>query len=152
LAVEQEESRQFGSWLYRRDSFVADDDFGEKQPSEAVALLWQRRCPGRRHIRQQRSQAGKASCLTLNLGIQKRELALEARAHARAGDPVQIAAYLGTKDAFDRAVAHFAQAYADQVEHDDRAFLSAIASSRIVAESTDSSSAPSANRGRFHMP
>jgi uncharacterized protein (DUF2252 family) len=56
-----------------------------------------------------------------------------ARAHARAGDPVEIAAYLGTNETFDRAIADFAQAYADQTERDYRAFLSAIASGRIAA-------------------
>lgn len=41
-----------------------------------------------------------------------------ARAHARAGDAVPIAAYLGRGTAFDRAVAAFAEAYADQNERD----------------------------------
>jgi uncharacterized protein (DUF2252 family) len=41
-----------------------------------------------------------------------------ARAHARAGDAVPIAAYLGQGDAFDRALATFAEAYADQNEQD----------------------------------
>ena len=41
-----------------------------------------------------------------------------ARAHARSGDAVAIAAYLGTSDTFDRALAEFAEAYADQNERD----------------------------------
>src|SRR5919107_1579272 len=41
-----------------------------------------------------------------------------ARAHARSGDRVEIAAYLGKSDSFDRAVADFAVAYADQYEQD----------------------------------
>jgi uncharacterized protein (DUF2252 family) len=41
-----------------------------------------------------------------------------ARAHARSGDRVAIASYLGSSDAFDRAVADFAVAYADQNERD----------------------------------
>jgi uncharacterized protein (DUF2252 family) len=41
-----------------------------------------------------------------------------ARAHARSGDPVAIAAYLGNGDVFDRAVTKFACAYADQTERD----------------------------------
>lgn len=56
-----------------------------------------------------------------------------ARAHARAGDSIQIAAYLGTSDSCDRAIATFASAYADQNERDYQAFLSAIKSGRIVA-------------------
>jgi uncharacterized protein (DUF2252 family) len=43
---------------------------------------------------------------------------LFARGHARAGDPVAIAAYLGTSDRFDRAIHSFAVAYADKTEHD----------------------------------
>jgi uncharacterized protein (DUF2252 family) len=56
-----------------------------------------------------------------------------ARAHARSGDPIQIAAYLGTSDSFDRAIATFANSYADQTEQDYQAFLRAIKSGRIVA-------------------
>jgi polyphosphate kinase len=41
-----------------------------------------------------------------------------ARGHARSGDRVAIAAYLGSKDVFDRAMADFASAYADQNQHD----------------------------------
>ena len=43
---------------------------------------------------------------------------LLARGHARAGDPVSIAAYLGTSNRFDRAILTFARAYADKTEHD----------------------------------
>ena len=47
-----------------------------------------------------------------------------ARAHARSGDPVAIAAYLGGDDRFDRAMADFAERYADQNERDYEAFAS----------------------------
>jgi hypothetical protein len=57
-----------------------------------------------------------------------------ARAHARAGDAVAIASYLGTSDGFDRAVAAFSQAYADQNERDYRAFVDAIAAGRVEAD------------------
>jgi uncharacterized protein (DUF2252 family) len=57
-----------------------------------------------------------------------------ARAHARSGDRVAIAAYLGAGDAFDRAIAEFAESYADQSERDHGALLEAIASGRIEAE------------------
>jgi uncharacterized protein (DUF2252 family) len=58
-----------------------------------------------------------------------------ARAHARAGDPVEIAAYLGTSDGFDKAIASFAEAYANQTERDYQSLLSAIKQGRIVAAS-----------------
>jgi uncharacterized protein (DUF2252 family) len=41
-----------------------------------------------------------------------------ARGHARSGDRIAIAAYLGSSDVFDKAIADFASAYADQNEHD----------------------------------
>jgi Uncharacterized protein conserved in bacteria (DUF2252) len=40
------------------------------------------------------------------------------QAHARSGDPVAIAAYLGGSDAFDNSITDFAQRYADQNERD----------------------------------
>jgi hypothetical protein len=57
-----------------------------------------------------------------------------ARAHARSGDRVQIAAYLGKSDRFDRAVADFAVAYADQNERDHAALCAAIESGRLPAD------------------
>ena len=56
-----------------------------------------------------------------------------ARAHARAGDAIAIAAYLGTKDVFERALATFAEAYADQNERDYAALRDAVAAGRITA-------------------
>ena len=58
-----------------------------------------------------------------------------ARAHARSGDCVAIASYLGSSASFDRAIAAFAEAYADQNERDHAALLDAIASGRIQADS-----------------
>jgi hypothetical protein len=57
-----------------------------------------------------------------------------AAAHARSGDPVAIAAYLGANRAFDRAIAAFAESYADQNERDYAALKEAVASSRLSAE------------------
>ena len=57
-----------------------------------------------------------------------------ARAHARSGDPIAIASYLGSGDNFDRAMATFAEAYADQNEHDYAALKAAVASGRVTAE------------------
>ena len=57
-----------------------------------------------------------------------------ARAHARSGDRVAIAAYLGGGDRFDRAIAAFAEAYADQNERDHAALVAAVRGGRIAAE------------------
>jgi hypothetical protein len=56
-----------------------------------------------------------------------------ARAHARSGDPVAIAAYLGDSDAFDESITDFSQRYADQNEQDYQAFVKAIGSGRLEA-------------------
>jgi uncharacterized protein (DUF2252 family) len=56
-----------------------------------------------------------------------------ARAHARSGDASALAGYLGSGDTFDRAIAVFAEAYADQNERDHAALRDAIASGRIEA-------------------
>jgi uncharacterized protein (DUF2252 family) len=57
-----------------------------------------------------------------------------ARAHARSGDRVALAAYLGNSGSFDVAVREFAEAYADQNERDHAALVDAIAAGRIPAE------------------
>ena len=56
-----------------------------------------------------------------------------ARAHARSGDPVAIATYLGESDAFDKSVTDFAERYADQNDRDYKAFTQAIGSGRLNA-------------------
>jgi uncharacterized protein (DUF2252 family) len=56
-----------------------------------------------------------------------------ARAHARTGDRVAIASYLGSSAAFDKALVHFAAVYADQNERDHQALLDAIAQGRVQA-------------------
>jgi uncharacterized protein (DUF2252 family) len=56
-----------------------------------------------------------------------------ARAHARSGDPVAIAAYLGASDAFDKSITDFSQRYADQNEQDYEAFVKAVQSGRLQA-------------------
>jgi hypothetical protein len=57
-----------------------------------------------------------------------------ARAHARSGDSIAISAYLGRGEAFDSAMASFAEAYADQNERDYAALQEAVASGRVAAE------------------
>ncbi len=55
-----------------------------------------------------------------------------ARAHARSGDRIAIAGYLGSSDQFDRALAAFAATYADQNKRDHAALVAAIADGRIA--------------------
>ena len=57
-----------------------------------------------------------------------------ARAHARSGDRIAIAAYLGKSDAFDRAILEFSCAYAEQNDSDYQALTAAVKSGRITAE------------------
>ena len=56
-----------------------------------------------------------------------------ARAHARSGDPIAIAAYLGKSDKFDRSITDFSERYADQNEQDYQAFADAVRSGRLEA-------------------
>jgi uncharacterized protein (DUF2252 family) len=78
--------------------------------------------------------------MTVNVANMPREEWLEyvelcgwalARAHARTGDPAQIAGYLGAKDVFDEAIAKFAARYADQTEKDHEVFVRTIRNGRI---------------------
>jgi len=57
-----------------------------------------------------------------------------ARAHARSGDRIAIAAYLGNSDSFDRAIVEFSKAYADQNERDYQELAKAVKSGKIRAE------------------
>jgi uncharacterized protein (DUF2252 family) len=57
-----------------------------------------------------------------------------ARAHARSGDRIAIAAYLGNNASFEKALARFAESYADQNERDYEAFVAACKSGRLHAE------------------
>jgi uncharacterized protein (DUF2252 family) len=56
-----------------------------------------------------------------------------ARAHARSGDPVAIAEYLGPDDAFDQSITDFSMRYADQNEKDYQQFVKAVRSGRLEA-------------------
>src|SRR4051794_34218731 len=56
-----------------------------------------------------------------------------ARAHARSGDPVAIAAYLGGSDAFDKSITDFSERYAEQNEQDFEQFVKAVRSGRLAA-------------------
>jgi uncharacterized protein (DUF2252 family) len=56
-----------------------------------------------------------------------------ARAHARSGDPVAMAEYLGEDDDFDRSITDFSERYADQNEEDYQQFVKAVQSGRLLA-------------------
>jgi hypothetical protein len=57
-----------------------------------------------------------------------------ARAHARSGDRLAIAAYLGKSDTFDRAIGSFSAAYAEQNDRDYREMHDAVTSGRLSAD------------------
>jgi uncharacterized protein (DUF2252 family) len=58
-----------------------------------------------------------------------------AKGHARSGDPIAISSYLGTSDVFDRAMAAFAETYADQNERDYKRLKKAVESGAVKAQS-----------------
>jgi hypothetical protein len=61
-----------------------------------------------------------------------------ARAHARTGDPVAIASYIGKGKRFDEAIGGFARTYADQTEHDHAQLVAAIADGSVPASASRS--------------
>jgi uncharacterized protein (DUF2252 family) len=90
------------------------------------------------YVRQLWDQKGSAAVELMSPGLMTGYArlcgAILARAHARSGDRIAIAGYLGSTDTFDRAVADFAAAYADQNERDYAAIAAAVKDGRIVAE------------------
>jgi uncharacterized protein (DUF2252 family) len=62
-----------------------------------------------------------------------------AQAHARSGDPVKIAGYMGKSTVFEKSIADFALAYADQIELDYSLFLEALSSGQLSANLDHSS-------------
>ena len=85
----------------------------------APAARHERLCGGRGHF-------------TLRHNVLRPHLRLDpARAHARSGDPVASAEYLGTDDTLDNAIADFSTRYADQNQRDYYTFVKAIADGRI---------------------
>ena len=109
------------------------------QATSDIFLGWSRGADAERHFywRQLRDMKGSATVELMDAHTMSSYGRLcastLARAHARSGDPVAIAAYLGDDDVFDRAIADFAQQYALQNERDFRGFTDAIAGSRISA-------------------
>jgi hypothetical protein len=90
------------------------------------------------YIRQLRDWKGSADVDTMAASVMtiyaRVCAATLARAHARSGDRIAIASYLGNSDVFDRAMADFSSAYADQNERDYQALAQAVESGRIVAQ------------------
>jgi len=108
------------------------------QASRDIFLGWTNGVDGRAmYVRQLRD--GKGSVDSSRLGASDLSAYADvcghtlARAHARSGDPVAIAAYLGSGDTFDRAVADFGEAYAEQAVLDHERFLEAIDAGRLSA-------------------
>ena len=109
------------------------------QSASDIFLGWTTHAEADRHLywRQLRDMKGSAlvetmvpTALTFYAQICGETLA---RAHARSGDPVALAAYMGKKDRFERAIADFSERYADQNERDHQAFAAAIGSGRLAA-------------------
>jgi uncharacterized protein (DUF2252 family) len=108
------------------------------QASSDIYLGWTRGPRGRdfywRQLRDMKVSAEIEAMTPLGLAAYARACGWTlARAHARSGDPVAIAAYLGDGDGFDRAVTDFAVRYADQNERDYQEFTAAIKSGQLTA-------------------
>ena len=109
------------------------------QASSDVYLGWTKGVQANRHLywRQLRDMKGSAvveSMKPLILTLYARECGWTlARAHARSGDPIAMAAYLGKKQTFDQSITDFSERYADQNEKDYQAFADAIRSGRLEA-------------------
>lgn len=109
------------------------------QAASDIYLGWTRGIEADRYLywRQLRDMKGSALVeamnpvsLTFYAGICGWTLA---RAHARSGDPVALAEYLGLSDTFEQSITDFSQRYADQNERDYQDFTHAIQSGRIQA-------------------
>ncbi len=109
------------------------------QAASDIYLGWTKGLDVRRHYywRQLRDMKGSIEAETLlpvGLSFYARTCGWTlARAHARSGDPVAIAEYLGKTDAFDRSITDFSLAYADQNEQDYQEFVNAVKSGRLQA-------------------
>jgi uncharacterized protein (DUF2252 family) len=109
------------------------------QAASDIYLGWTKGVDVRRHFywRQLRDMKGSAvveTMIPVGLTYYARICGWTlARAHARSGDPVAIAEYLGTGDAFDTSITDFSQRYADQNERDYQEFVNAVQSGRLEA-------------------
>ena len=108
------------------------------QAASDVFLGWTRNTDGRDfYVRQLRDMKGSIKVETLSQAelssYGERCAGVLARAHARTGDPIAIAGYLGQGEVFDRALTTFALGYADQAERDHAELRAAVDSGRIEA-------------------
>lgn len=109
------------------------------QAASDVVLGWTHGPRGRHfYVRQLWDEKTSVDPTTVNAnqlrGYARRCASALARAHARSGDPVALAGYLGEQDAFERALAGFAVAYADQNERDHAGLCAAISAGRVAAD------------------
>jgi uncharacterized protein (DUF2252 family) len=103
-----------------------------------IFLGWSSGSDGRdSYWRQLRDMKASVSVQKMSLGGLRRYASLcawtLARAHARSGDPVAMAAYMGESERFNRAVTRFAMRYAEQNRRDYETFLESVASGRLRA-------------------
>jgi hypothetical protein len=109
------------------------------QAASDIYLGWTKGVDVRRHFywRQLRDMKGSAlveAMTPLGLTFYARICGWTlARAHARSGDPVAIAAYLGDSGTFDRSITDFSQRYANQNEQDFQQFVKAVRTGRLEA-------------------
>ena len=108
------------------------------QAASDIYLGWTRGPRGRdfywRQLRDMKGSAEIEAMTPVGLNAYARACSWTlARAHARSGDPVAIAAYLGDGDEFDRSITDFAIRYADQNERDYEQFVAAIKSGKLTA-------------------
>ena len=109
------------------------------QAASDIYLGWTKGVEADRHLywRQLRDMKGSAVVETMNPVMLEFYASIcgwtLARAHARSGDAVQLAAYLGKSDKFDRSITDFSRRYGDQNERDYLAFKKAIRSGRLEA-------------------
>jgi uncharacterized protein (DUF2252 family) len=109
------------------------------QAASDIYLGWTKGLDVRRHFywRQLRDMKGSIEAELLRapgLGFYGRICGWTlARAHARSGDPVAIAEYLGASSAFDKSITDFSERYADQNEQDYQQFVKAIRSGQLEA-------------------
>jgi uncharacterized protein (DUF2252 family) len=109
------------------------------QAASDIYLGWTKGLDVRRHFywRQLRDMKGSAdpeAMAPVGLTFYARTCGWTlARAHARSGDPVAIAVYLGGTDAFDKSITDFSERYADQNERDYEEFVNAVRSGRLEA-------------------
>lgn len=109
------------------------------QAASDIFLGWTASDEGRTyHVRQLRDWKGSVDVGSASPEVLHRYASLcgwtLARGHARTGDPIAIAAYLGTSCRMDRAVTAFAETYAAQNARDHAAFLAAVADGRLESD------------------